>query len=124
MRKTGILNPELAARINRLGHTDTWVIADCGLPIPREVPVIDLTLVFGIPTFHQVVEAMLQEVVVEAVTIADSTPAQIRDAMPDVPVTDITHEQLKALVAGASFVIRTGETTAFANAIFHSGVPF
>lgn len=50
MRKSGLLNPALAGAVARLGHTDTFVIADCGLPIPHEVPVIDLTLIFGIPT--------------------------------------------------------------------------
>lgn len=49
MRKSGLLNPALAGAVARLGHTDTFVIADCGLPIPHDVPVIDLTLTFGIP---------------------------------------------------------------------------
>ena len=50
MRKSGLLNPALTSAVARLGHTDTFVIADCGLPIPHDVPVIDLTLTFGIPT--------------------------------------------------------------------------
>ena len=103
MRKSGLLNPALTSAVARLGHTDTFVIADCGLPIPHEVPVIDLTLIFGIPTFADTLAALLEEVVVEAATIADSTPPE---------------------VARASFVVRTGSTTPFANVILRSGVPF
>ena len=116
MRKQGILHSDLAARINRLGHTDTWVVADCGLPVPPGTPIVDLALVFGTPTFRQVVEALLREVVVEAVTIAE--------LLPDVELTEVTHEQLKGMLDKASFVVRTGETTPYANVIFHSGVAF
>ena len=65
MRKTGILNAQLARAINGLGHTDTFAVADCGLPIPAGVEVVDLALVFGVPRFADVVEAILDEVVVE-----------------------------------------------------------
>lgn len=124
MRRSGILNPQLAARINRLGHTDTFVVADCGLPIPADVPVVDLSLVFGVPRFADVLDALLDEVVVEGVTIATETPAEVRDLLPAVPVTEASHEELKALLADVSFVVRTGETTPYANVILRSGVPF
>ncbi len=124
MRKSGILNPHLAARINRLGHTDTFVVADCGLPVPAHVPVVDLSLVFGIPRFADVLDALLAEVVVEGVTLATQTPAEIRDLLPPVPLTEVSHEELKARLADLSFAVRTGETTPYANVILHSGVPF
>ncbi|ERS48980.1 D-ribose pyranase [Corynebacterium kefirresidentii] len=124
MRKSGLLNPALAGAVARLGHTDTFVIADCGLPIPHEVPVIDLTLIFGIPTFADTLAALLDEVVVEAATIADSTPTEVRSLLPAVPLTEVSHDDLKREVARASFVVRTGSTTPFANVILRSGVPF
>lgn len=124
MRKSGLLNPALAGAVARLGHTDTFVIADCGLPIPHEVPVIDLTLIFGIPTFADTLAALLDEVVVEAATIADSIPTEVRSLLPAVPLTEVSHDDLKREVARASFVVRTGSTTPFANVILRSGVPF
>ncbi|MDK8482965.1 D-ribose pyranase [Corynebacterium sp. MSK105] len=124
MRKSGLLNPTLTSAVARLGHTDTFVIADCGLPIPHDVPVIDLTLTFGIPTFADTLAALLKEVVVEAATIADTTPPEVRSLLPAVPLTEVTHDDLKREVARASFVVRTGSTTPFANAILRSGVPF
>ena len=124
MRKSGLLNPALAGAVARLGHTDTFVIADCGLPIPHDVPVIDLTLTFGIPTFADTLAALLEEVVVEAGTIADTTPSEVRSLLPAVPLTEVSHDDLKREVARASFVVRTGSTTPFANVILRSGVPF
>ena len=124
MRKSGLLNPALTSAIARLGHTDTFVIADCGLPIPHDVPVIDLTLTFGIPTFADTLAALLEEVVVEAGTIADTTPPEVRSLIPAVPLTEVSHDDLKREVARASFVVRTGSTTPFANVILRSGVPF
>ena len=124
MRKSGLLNPALAGAVARLGHTDTFVIADCGLPIPHDVPVIDLTLTFGIPTFADTLAALLDEVVVEAATIADSTPTEVRSLLPAVPLTEVSHDALKREVARASVVVRTGSTTPFATVILRSGVPF
>lgn len=124
MRKSGLLNPALAGAVARLGHTDTFVIGDCGLPISHDVPVIDLTLTFGIPTFADTLAALLDEVVVEAATIADSTPPEVRSLLPAVPLTEVSHDDLKRGVARASFVVRTGSTTPFANVILRSGVPF
>lgn len=124
MRKSGILNPALASAVARLGHTDTFVIADCGLPIPQDVTVIDLTLTFGIPSFGDTLSALLTEVAVEAATIADATPPEVRALLPGIPLTEVAHEELKRQVANASFVVRTGSTTPFSNVIFRSGVPF
>ena len=124
MRKSGLLNPALTSAVARLGHTDTFIIADCGLPIPHDVPVIDLSLTFGIPTFADTLGALLEEVVVEAATIADSTPPEVRSLLPAVPLTEVSHDDLKREVARASFVVRSGSTTPFANVILRSGVPF
>ncbi|SJM61775.1 Ribose ABC transport system, high affinity permease RbsD (TC 3.A.1.2.1) [Corynebacterium glutamicum] len=123
MKKSGLLNPDLCYAIARLGHTDTWAVADCGLPIPEHVEIIDLALVFGIPTFEQVLNALKPEVVVEGAVIAEGTPERIRE-MVETDVEVVTHEELKAQLAECAFVIRTGETTAYANVIFKSGVAF
>lgn len=123
MKKSGLLNPDLCYAIARLGHTDTWAVADCGLPIPEHVEIIDLALVFGIPTLEQVLNALKPEVVVEGAVIAEGAPERIRE-MVDTDVEVVTHEELKAQLAECAFVIRTGETTAYANVIFKSGVAF
>ena len=62
MKKSGLLNPQLCAAVARLGHTQTFVVADAGLPIPADVPVVDLALVLGTPRFQEVFDAILDEV--------------------------------------------------------------
>lgn len=37
MKKQGMLNSDITKVISDMGHTDTIVIADCGLPIPDGV---------------------------------------------------------------------------------------
>jgi len=127
MRRAGLLNPALCAAVAGLRHTDTFVVADCGLPVPAGVPVIDLSLVFGIPRFNEVLEAVLDEIGVDHAVIADEAvggapEGWVRSRIDD--VVTISHEELKKEVAGASFVVRTGETTSFANVIVSCGVPF
>ena len=48
----------------------------------------------------------------------------MRSLLPAVPLTEVSHDDLKREVARASFVVRTGSTTPFANVILRSGVPF
>ncbi len=127
MKKSGLLNPALVHAVARLGHTDTFVVADCGLPVPHDVEIIDLSVVFGIPRFRDVLDAILIEVVSEGGIAAE----EVRGRRADQWITDqvspveyVPHEELKKLVADASFVVRTGETTSYANVIVRCGVPF
>ncbi|MEW6920814.1 D-ribose pyranase [Trueperella pyogenes] len=125
MKKSGLLNPDLNRAIARLGHTDTFVVADCGLPIPDHVPIVDLSLVFGIPRFADVVNALLTEVVTEGFTLAAEAGADMRESFGQRgQVRIVPHKDFKKLVDEACFVVRTGETTPYSNVIVHCGVPF
>ena len=131
MTKDGILNPELCQAIAACGHTDYFVIADCGLPIPKGARLIDLSLIRGVPRFMDTLKAVSRELVVESCILADETEAQspslyeeIRSAMGTLPVRTVSHEELKKLTANAKVIVRTGETTPFANIILSCGVNF
>ena len=129
MKKSGILNSALSGALAELGHTHRVVVADCGMPRPRGVPVIDLALTFGIPTFEHVIAALAPELVVEHVTAAreatTTNPAVLALLTDHVGVPQlVSHEELKAESATAQLFVRTGEATAHANAILHCGVPF
>ena len=125
MKRDGLLNPQLNQAIARLGHTDTFAICDCGLPLPPQANIIDLTLIHGVPSFEQVAEAILKEVVIEKVTIATQTPDVIINTLPaDAPITKIDHEDFKKQINDCTFVVRTGSTTPYANAIYYCGVSF
>lgn len=127
MKKSGLLNPTLVRAVARLGHTDMFVIADCGLPIPRSVEVIDLSLVFGVPRFAAVLDALMNEIVAEGAVAAEEVSgteaeAWMLDKLPR--LTYVPHEEFKRRVADAAFVVRSGETTPYANVMVKCGVPF
>jgi D-ribose pyranase len=131
MKKRGILNKELSTLLASLGHTDTIVIADCGLPIPNESARIDLSLVKGFPPFLSVLDAILEELEVEAFTLAEEIKTEnpvmyenIQKRLASVSMQFVPHEQFKEMTKSAKAVIRTGEATPYANIILHSGVNF
>lgn len=131
MKRKGILNEHINSVISRLGHTDLLAVGDCGLPIPKGVPRIDISLVRGIPRFEDVIASLADELVVSRVFIAQ----EMRDENPDcyrflarqfpgIEIKEITHEKLKMMLFHVRAVIRTGEATPYANAVLESGVDF
>src|SRR5689334_13803389 len=71
MKKTGLLNQPLSNVIAGLGHRDTLVIADAGLPIPAQTQRIDLAVSAGLPPFLDVLRAVLSEMQVQSAIIAE-----------------------------------------------------
>ncbi len=131
MKKTGILNPDLAQIIASMGHTDRLAIADSGLPIPANVRRIDLALSAGIPTFLQTLVTVLGDLQVEVAVVAEEMPrrspelyAATRHALGGIRVEQVPHETFKSLLAGVRAVVRSGEQTPYANVILQSGVTF
>lgn len=132
MRRSGLLHAELNRLIAAMGHTDTLVIADVGLPIPPGVACVDLAVLPGIPSFAQVFDAIYAELAVESVTFASDihqhNPELVRlhEKLTDdgIVVNEISHDLLKLHCAKASAIIRTGETSPYANVILHAGVTF
>lgn len=127
----GILNAQLAAALAGLRHKDRFVISDAGLPVPEGVELIDLALVFGVPRFEQVLDALKDELILETGLMADEAKGTVAEQWVkdrfDLPLSYCPHDGkdgFKDRVRGAKFVIRTGETTSYANVIFRCGVPF
>lgn len=128
MKKGKLINHPLSSLIANLGHTDEIVIADAGLPIPKETKRIDLALTRGIPTFADTLRTVLQEMCVEKAyvskEIVDTSPQVlefIKAALGDIPVESIPHPQFKERTKRSRAVIRTGEFTPYANIILVSG---
>lgn len=131
MKKTGILNADLVHVLATMGHTDRLVIADSGLPIPPDVPRIDLALVAGIPTFLQTLQAVLGELQVEAAVLAEEMRSRspslyeaTRRLLSGIRLDHVPHEDFKAMLPQVRAVVRTGEQTPYANVILQSGVTF
>ena len=131
MKKDGLLNPQILSAIAAMGHTEYLVIADAGLPVPSGIPVIDISLIRGIPDFGVVLHSVIDEMVVESFIVAEEmadksqdTYGTVIEAIPQVPFRCIAHEEFKEMAAKAKAVIRTGETTPYANIILVAGVNF
>ena len=133
MKKNGILNSEISRVLSYMGHTDYIAIGDCGLPIPDETERIDLALAFGIPTFMQTLEIVAEDMKIEKIILAE----EIKENNPDIlreienlfsncniETEFVSHSQLKEKTKDCKAVIRTGETTPYANIILQSGCIF
>jgi D-ribose pyranase len=130
MKTSGVLHAELSEIIARIGHGQTIVISDYGLPVPACTAMIDLAIRKGIPSFLDVLQSVLEDLVVEEATVA----AELRDANTTLlteiesivgkPVKFFPHETFKQLVGDAIVVVRTGEHTPYANVILKAGVVF
>ena len=130
MKKQGILNSALSGMIASLGHTDLLVAADAGLPVPAGVPVIDLAVRCGVPSFEDVLAVVAGEMQVEQIVVA-SEVLQTGDPLPevselfaDVAIITCPHEEFKQRTARARAVVRTGECTPYHNVILQAGVVF
>ncbi|MFH4935099.1 D-ribose pyranase [Staphylococcus cohnii] len=129
MYKTGILNSEISKVLSDLGHTDTIIIADCGLPVPDGVKKIDLALTFGYPSFEEVFNLVKAHMKIEQLTIANEMIKQnselyVKLLAENIDMVTESHEKLKMYSKDVKAIIRTGEATPYANAILSSGVLF
>lgn len=132
MKKNMLLNSNISSAISKMGHTDGIAIGDCGLPIRGNVERIDLALTKNIPTFLQTLDAVLSELCVEKIVLAEEiktvSPAMLSEILKrfndDVKVVFVSHEELKKATEKCVAVVRTGECTSFANVILYSGVTF
>lgn len=131
MKKHGTLNSHISKILADLGHTDTVVIADVGLPIPAGIPKIDLALTIGVPSFQDVVNLFVEDMVIEKVTVASElatenqeTSQYLKEQFKEIPIEECPHEQFKVLTQKAKVIIRTGEAKPYANCILQAGVNF
>ncbi|GAA3990528.1 D-ribose pyranase [Streptomyces marokkonensis] len=129
MKRTGILNRHLSGALAELGHGHEVLVCDVGMPIPDGPRVVDLAFRAGVPSFAEVVEGLLAELVVEGATAA----TEVREANTEAAalldghfpgLTLVPHERLKELSAGARLVVRTGEARPYANVLLRCGVFF
>lgn len=133
MKKRGILNSDISRVLSYMGHTDCIAIGDCGLPIPDEVERIDLALAFGEPTFMRTLEIVAGDMKVEKIVLAEEIKEQNPSVLgeieeffagQDIEVEFVSHTELKKRTYDCKAVIRTGETTPYANIILQSGCIF
>lgn len=131
MKDQGLLHPQLARVLAETGHGDLVGIADAGLPLPAGVERIDLALTRGVVGFAEVARAVLAELRVEAMIVAEESQASCPELVallqrlaPHAELLRVGHEQLKVRSRDARAIVRTGEFTPYANVLLVSGVDF
>ena len=131
MKKSTLINSEISYEISKMGHTDSIVVCDSGLPIPSGVKRIDLALKKGLPTFLDTLDTILEELEVEEVIIAkeiieasNDLYKEIEKRFSNITITTVSHEDFKILTKESKAIVRTGEFTPYANIILKSGVVF
>lgn len=128
MLKTGILNPQLNSLLSRVRHTNTIVIADRGFPFWPTIETVDISLVDDLPTVLQMLKALRSNFVVGkawmAKEFAANNPARTRrmfhQALSGITLIQEPHVEFKLRVPSAIGLIRTGDTTQYANIILES----
>jgi D-ribose pyranase len=128
MKKGKLINHPISELIASLGHTDEIVIADSGLPIPKETKRIDLALTSGIPSFEDTLRTILEEMYIDKAIISNEINEYnphilglIKEVIGEVPVESIPHPQFKERTKTSRALIHTGEYTPYANIILVSG---
>ena len=128
MLKTGLLNPAVLHLLARIRHTNTLVIADRGFPFWPQIETIDLSLVDGVPTVLQVLDAIRPNFVIGRAFAAReftknnsiATRHALAGRLRGVPLVFEPHAAFKQRVSAAIGLIRTGDTIPYANLIIES----
>lgn len=128
MKKTGIINAPISTIIAHLEHSDMLTVADAGLPIPALTQRIDLALKPGIPGFLETLEVVLTEMYVEKAYVSEDILTKsphihdgIRKLLGTVPIETLPHLDFKNLAGSTKAIIRTAESTPYANVILVAG---
>jgi len=128
MLKSGILNPQINALLSRVRHTNLLVIADRGFPYWPMIETVDIALVDGIPTVLQVLAAIRPNFSIGRAAMAtefvQNNTAEICSAfaaaLEGIALEHLPHAEFKKRIPAAIGLIRTGDTTQYANLILES----
>ncbi len=128
MLKTGILNPRVNDLLSRVRHTNLLVIADRGFPYWPMIDTVDISLVDDVPTVLQVLRAVRANFVVGKAWMAreflehngDRKRRAFGKELAGVRLTHLPHVEFKKMVPQAIGLVRTGDTTPYANMILES----
>ena len=125
----GLLNPQILSLLARVRHTNALVIADRGFPFWPMIETVDVSVVDDLPTVLQLIAAVRANhhfiQAYQAEEFLKHNSAAMRGkfavALKGVPTVYEPHEDFKKRVPHAIGLIRTGDTTQYANTILISG---
>ena len=124
----GIVNPQLQSLLCRVRHTNSLVLADVGFPSWPGLETVDLSLVRGVPTVLQVLNALRGQWQCGEIFMAQEfvehndrrTRAAFAKACGRAELRFEPHVAFKQRVPHAIGLIRTGDPIQYANMILVS----
>lgn len=128
MLKTGILNPAINSLLSRVRHTNTLVIADRGFPFWPQIETVDISLVDDLPRVLDVLGAIRANFTAGRAFMAQEfraansaeTVGRFELALAGAALEFEPHVEFKKRVPLAIGLLRTGDTTQYANMILES----
>lgn len=125
----GILNPQILSLLARVRHTNALVIADRGFPFWPMIETVDISVVDDLPTVLQLIAAVRANHNFTQAYMAKEfqannfkiTQEKFARALKRIPIKFEPHVEFKKRVPHAIGLIRTGDTTQYANTILISG---
>ena len=129
MINTGILNPQILSLLARVRHTNALVISDRGFPFWPQIETVDISVVDDLPTVLQLIAAVRANHHFTQAYMARefqknnsaATRASFAKGLAGIPLKFEPHIAFKKRVPHAIGLIRTGDTTQYANLILISG---
>ena len=129
IKNGGLLNPAILSLVARVRHTNLLVIADRGFPFWPTIETVDISLVDDIPAVLDVLRAVRSIATFGRAFMAEefkrenteAVQKRFAEALAGIPCAFEPHaEVFKKRVPGAIGLIRTGDTTQYANMILES----
>jgi D-ribose pyranase len=126
--RNGILNPAINSLLSRVRHTNTLVLADRGFPFWPKIETIDISLVDDIPRVLDVLAAIRCNFTIGRAFMAEEfqsvasarTSLEFNRGLEGIAVVFEPHDDFKKRVPLAIALIRTADTTPYANLILES----
>lgn len=127
MKKRGVINQQLSNALAGLGHGDYFLLCDAGFPIPKDVERVDMALTFGISSMNQCLKAILDEIIVQKITIAEEMKGLndegyqfVKKAFKNQDFQEIPQTELVKLAQNAKFIVRSGELRCYSNILLEA----
>ena len=131
MKRNGIVNSEISKVLSYMRHTDLICISDLGLPCPNNIKTIDLSLKLGYPSFLDVLSEIIKDMKIERIILAEEIKNnnkevynKILNMFENISIEYVSHNDFKQKTFDCKAIIRTGESTPYANIILQSACIF
>lgn len=114
--KRNLLNSNILKELSLLGEADQIIVASAAFPAIEGVKVLDISLVPGVPSVEQVIDAFSEEIEIDMITVSDEAKEEnvdfveyLNKVLPPAVKDFQSYRQLKVIARNTQAIIRTGD---------------